>query len=77
MTTIKQMVAAAGPATALLEATAAAIGSGMVIGGFLAGLVAGLLLRRRGAELDHPVLMCGYVGGIMGLLALTTDWIGA
>lgn len=41
MFTNEQWVAAVGPATGLLEALAAAIGSGMVIGGFLAGIVAG------------------------------------
>jgi len=71
----EQLIAAAGPTTALLEATAAAIGSGVVIGGFFAGVVAGLLTSRRGAELDHRVLICGYVGGLVGLLALTSDLV--
>lgn len=75
MSTNEQWIAAVGPATGLLEALAAAIGSGMVIGGFFAGIVAGWLMSRRGVDLDNRVLVCGYIGGALGVLALTSDWI--
>jgi hypothetical protein len=74
MTDDRLWMAAIGPTTALVEAVAASIGAGMVVGGFLAGVVAGWLMAKRGAELDHRVLMSGYLGGAVGLLALVNDW---
>lgn len=68
-------MAAIGPTTTLLEAVAASIGAGMVVGGFVAGFVAGWLMAKRGAELDHRVLMSGYLGGVVGLLAFVNDWL--
>jgi hypothetical protein len=49
-----------GPISALLEAAAAAVGVGMVLGGFFAGL-AGRLLGRAGDELEGDILSGGYL----------------
>lgn len=50
----------AGPVSALLEASATAIGVGMVLGGFVAGLAA-LLCRRARDEMERGVVASGYV----------------
>lgn len=68
-------LAAIGPATEVIEVGAAAVGSGMVLGGFFAGVVSGLALLRRGADLERSVVMLSYVGGLLGLLALMYDWM--
>ena len=48
-----------GPISALLEACASAVGVGMVLGGFVAGLVA--LLDRRPRDLvERRILNAGY-----------------
>ena len=69
-------MAAIGPATSALEEIAASVAAGMVIGGFLAGLVVGWFLARRSAGLEHRVVMTGYLGGLVGLLALVNDLFG-
>jgi hypothetical protein len=50
----------AGPVSALLEASATAVGVGMVLGGFAAGLA--ILLRGSPRDaLDRAALEAGYV----------------
>jgi hypothetical protein len=49
----------ASPVTALLEASATAVGVGMVLGGFAAGLV-GVLIGRPRDVLEGQVLKAGY-----------------
>lgn len=49
----------ASPMTAFLEASATAVGVGMVLGGFAAGL-AGVLTSRPRGELEHQALKAGY-----------------
>lgn len=52
----------AGPISALLEASATAVGVGMVLGGFVAGLA--MLLRAGSAqETERAVVGAGYVFG--------------
>lgn len=50
----------ASPVTALLEACATAVGVGMVLGGFAAGLVS-VLLGRSQELLERRVLQVGYL----------------
>jgi len=52
----------AGPISALLEAFATAVGVGMVLGGFAAGLVA-LFQRRPRNEAERWAVVAGYVFG--------------
>jgi len=49
-----------GPISALLEASATAVGVGMVLGGFVAGLV-GLLGRSAREELERRGVDLGYM----------------
>lgn len=56
-----------GPLTSAMEALAAAVGAGMLLGGFAVGgtgLVRGLSRRT----LDRQVLASGYAGGAFALL---------
>jgi hypothetical protein len=57
-----------GPISPFLEASAAAVGIGMVLGGFVAGLV-GLLVGAERPDLELRVMRFGYVGAA-GCLAL-------
>jgi len=58
--------------TGVLEALAAAVGAGMVIGGFLAGLY-GLLAGWNRHDLRAEALDAGYVGGAAGAIAAVID----
>jgi hypothetical protein len=48
-----------GTITAFLEASATAVGAGMVLGGFAAGLLSVVVSRSRD-ELERRVLKAGY-----------------
>jgi hypothetical protein len=48
-----------GPLSALLEASATAVGVGMVLGGFGAGLVA-LLHGSTRSEIEQDIVIAGY-----------------
>jgi hypothetical protein len=61
-----------GPATGFMEALATAIGAGMVIGGFLAGIV-GMGLGWHKPKLDRSTLAGGYAGGGFAVLLLIID----
>jgi F0F1-type ATP synthase membrane subunit c/vacuolar-type H+-ATPase subunit K len=61
-----------GPATALFEAVAACIGSGLVIGGFAAG-VGEALWRRPRRHAESRAVIGSYIGGTGALLALALD----
>lgn len=61
--------------TALLEASATAVGVGMVLGGFAAGLVA-VLLRRPRAESEYRALKAGYLFAAFCLAARWIDIMG-
>jgi hypothetical protein len=58
--------------TSVTEALAAAVGAGMLLGGFSAGS-AGVVFGWGRSELDRRVLMCGYVGGIVAVLLAAID----
>jgi hypothetical protein len=66
------IVASAGPLTNALGDIASAIGSGFVIGGFAGGLSSGVL-GRSARETERKALVGSYGGGVVALLALTTD----
>ena len=55
-----------GPLSALLEAAATAVGVGMVLGGFVAGL-AGLLRRRTRSEIERSIVVAGYPAAVFCL----------
>lgn len=56
-----------GPISALLEASATAVGVGMVLGGFLAGL-RGLLWERARSRVEQDVVNAGYIGAAFCLV---------
>jgi len=57
-----------GPVTAFLEACATAVGVGMVIGGFVAGLI-GVLCGASRDVVELRVLKAGYVFAAFCLVA--------
>jgi hypothetical protein len=61
-----------GPLTTLLEGAAAAVGAGMLLGGFLTGL-AGLILAWPRWRFDRRVLRYGYAGGAVGVAVMIAD----
>jgi hypothetical protein len=67
-------VAQIGPLTTLFEAVAAAVGAGIVLGGFTMGTYR-LMARQPREELETRVLADGYMGGIVGVLVVFLDLI--
>lgn len=63
-----------GSITAAIEAFATAVGAGIVLGGFVAG-VRGLVGKLAGQELQAKTLNAGYVGGVLGMTAAVIDSI--
>jgi hypothetical protein len=61
-----------GPITAILEAAATSVGVGMVLGGFVAGLV-GVLLKLPRETLELGVLNAGYFMAALCLLVRAVD----
>lgn len=61
-----------GLLTAALEALAAAVGAGIVLGGFAGGIYRLLTERLRG-ELEARVLADGYAGGVVAILIVGID----
>lgn len=61
-----------GPLTSLLESSAAAVGAGMLVGGFLTGL-AGVVRGWPRRRLDAHVLLYGYGGGVVGVGVMFVD----
>jgi hypothetical protein len=58
------LVAEAGPVTSGVQAAATAIGAGILLGGFVTGLV-GLLLSWEQRRSDRRVVRGGYLGGLI------------
>jgi hypothetical protein len=67
-------LAQVGPLTATFEAFAAAIGAGIVLGGFVGG-VSGLVAKWGVQEFERKTLHAGYLGGVAGALAVLADLI--
>lgn len=65
----------ASPLTAFLEASATAVGVGMVLGGFAAGF-AGVLAGRPRDELEYQVLKVGYFVAAFCLVMRWVDVMG-
>jgi hypothetical protein len=61
-----------GPVTATMEALAAAIGAGILLGGFLAGS-AGMMLRWPRVKAEAWTLVGGNIGGSVALLAILVE----
>jgi hypothetical protein len=61
-----------GPLTTFMTSCAAAVGAGIVLGGFVAG-VAGLLASLDRERLEWVTRVGGYWGGGAGLFALAVD----
>lgn len=63
-----------GPLTAVFEGLAAAVGAGIVLGGFALGIYR-LATRHPREELEARVLMDGYAGGLLGVLIALIDLV--
>lgn len=61
-----------GFTTTVLEAVATAVGAGIVLGGFLVGVV-GLARGWTRADLERRVLRDSYIGGLLALLLVAID----
>ena len=61
-----------GPFTAALEAAATVVGAGILVGGFVIGLVLFLAGRSR-AEIAARALTDGFAGGIVGVGFILLD----
>jgi hypothetical protein len=68
------MRAQIGPLTALSEATATAVGAGVVLGSVSVGIV-GLLLGWAVQQVELRALAGGYVGGAVGAVLALVDVI--
>lgn len=66
--------ASVGPATTLVEAVAASVGAGIVLGGFAMGAV-GILTGWSRRDFEKRMLRDGYLGGIAGAVALVVDLV--
>lgn len=67
-------IASVGPITALLQAAATSVGSGILLTGFATGAF-GVLAKWPRDTLDELVLRTGYIGGIVAVAALVFDLI--
>lgn len=67
-------LAAAGPITASVEAAAASVGAGMVLGGFLAGLL-GSVLGWRGSVRDEAMVITSSIVGLVVAILLVAEAI--
>lgn len=69
------LLAGVGIATGTFELLATTIGSGLVVGSFLAGLLAIALSCTR-SRAERWVLNGGYFGGLLALFCLMVDILG-
>lgn len=63
-----------GAATELIEATATSIGAGMLLGGFLAGVVS-TILRFEPSERERYVVAWGSFAGVAVVVVATVEAI--
>ena len=63
-----------GPLTTMLEAAAAAVGAGVVLGSVALG-VARLAVGWPGRRIERRALTDGYLGGILGGVVAAVDLI--
>lgn len=64
-------IAGIGPLSSGLDAVATSIGAGVLLGGFVAGLLAQLGIGRFG---QTRVAGAGYLGGLGAVALLLVDW---
>jgi hypothetical protein len=69
---VLNLFASVGAATAIVEALAASIGSGLVVGGFAAGVWSVLACRSR-SQIERGTMIGSYFGGSIALLAFIVD----
>lgn len=67
-------LAAAGPITASIEAAAASVGAGMVLGGFVAGLL-GSVFGWKGSARDEAIAITGSFAGLVVAVLLVVEVI--
>ena len=65
-------IARIGPLTDLIQSVAAGIGAGMLLGGFLTGLV-GLIAAWPRRHFDQGVLEFSYAGGAAAAILMLVD----
>jgi hypothetical protein len=69
------MFASAGPTTGVLETLATTIGSGLVVGSFVAG-IASFVASRSLLRSEKWAVTGGYLGGGFGVVLLVIDILG-
>lgn len=65
-------IAQIGPVTSAVEALAAVVGVGIVLGGFAMGVLR-VMSKRPRAEVEGQILTAGYVGGLVGFGSVLLD----
>lgn len=70
--TAGRTMAATGPVTAFVEAAAASVGAGMLLGGFLAGLI-GLASDWDARDRERMLIGLSSLGGLAMILALLVE----
>jgi hypothetical protein len=68
-------MASQGSVSASIEAIATTIGAGMVIGGFLAGVL-GIALGWKASKTNSKAMRAAHYGGVVALIAVTLDGVG-
>jgi hypothetical protein len=66
-------VAPSGPFTGLLALLAATVGSGILLGGFVAGLIDLVRGSSRRDDATRFARIGGYIGGVIALLLLSME----
>jgi len=65
-------LAAAGPITASVEAAAASVGAGMVLGGFVAGLMGSIFGWKRSVR-EEVMITASSAAGLVVAILLTVE----
>jgi hypothetical protein len=69
-------LAAAGPITAAVEAAAASVGAGMVLGGFVAGLMGSIFGWKRSVREEVMVTVSSGAGLVLAILLAAEVMMG-
>jgi hypothetical protein len=69
------LFASAGPLTSVFEELATSIGSGLVVGSFVAGIGSAVVSRSR-TRSEKWAVIGGYGGGALALALLLVDILG-
>jgi hypothetical protein len=76
LTSASVYLAAAGPITASVEAAAASVGAGMVLGGFVAGLMGSIFGWRRSVREEVMITASSAVGLAVAILLIAEAIMG-